>query len=149
VSSYDKEAEAREVAEAVRAAVAGAALLEVGAVGLGTLLTIALSSTVADFTGILAASVVAALGLFVLPAKRRRAKADLRAKIEDMKGRLMATTTTQFERELERSLHRLGEAIAPYTRFVRAEREKLEQVEGKLKDTLEALKVLRVRVTGS
>jgi len=149
VASYDKEAEAKEIAESVRMAVAGAALLEVGAVGLGTLLTIALSSTVADFTGILAASVVAVLGLFVLPAKRRRAKADLRAKIEDMKGRLMATMTAQFEREMERSLHRLEEAIAPYTRFVRAEREKLEQVEGKLRDTLEALKVLRVRVTGS
>lgn len=149
VASYDKEAEAKEIAESVRVAVAGVALLEVGAVGLGTLLTLALSSTVADFTGILAASVVAALGLFVLPAKRRRAKADLRAKIEDMKGRLMATMTAQFEREMERSLHRLEEAIAPYTRFVRAERAKLEQVEGRLKDTLEALKVLRVRITSS
>jgi hypothetical protein len=32
---------------------------------------------------------------------------------------------------------------------VRAEREKLEQMEGRLKDTLGALKVLRVRITGS
>ena len=149
VASYDKEAEARDIAESVQAAVAGTALLEVGAVGLGTLLTIALSSTAADLTGILAASLLAAVGLFVIPAKRRRAKADLRAKIEDMKGRLMATMTAQFEREMERSLHRLEEAIAPYTRFVRAEREKLEEVEGKLKDTLAALKVLRVRVMGS
>ncbi|HID64916.1 MAG TPA: GTP-binding protein [Anaerolineae bacterium] len=149
VASYDKEAEAREIAESVRMAVAGTALMEVGAVGLGTLLTLILSSSVADFTGILAASVVAALGLFVIPARRRRAKADLRAKIEDMKGRLMTTMTAQFEREMERSLHRLEEAIAPYTRFVRAEREKLEQVEGKLKDALEALKVLRVRIAGS
>jgi len=149
VASYDKEAEAREIAESVQAAVAGTALLEVGAVGLGTLLTIALSSTAADVTGILTASVLAAVGLFVIPAKRRRAKADLRAKIEDMKGRLMAAMTTQFEQEMERSLHRLEEAIAPYTRFVRAERGKLERVEGKLKDTLEALKVLRVRITRS
>jgi small GTP-binding protein len=149
VASYDKEAEARDIAESVQAAVAGTALLEVGAVGLGTLLTIALSSTAADLTGILAASVLAAVGLFVIPAKRRRAKADLQTKIEDMKGRLMATMTAQFEREMERSLHRLEEAIAPYTRFVKAEREKLEQMGGKLKDTLEALKVLRVRITGS
>ena len=149
VASYDKESEAREIAESVQAAVAGTALIEVGAVGLGTLLTIALSSTAADVTGILTASVLAAVGLFVIPAKRRRAKADLRAKIEDMKGRLMAAMTTQFEQEMERSLHRLGEAIAPYTRFVRAERGKLERVGGKLKDTLEALKVLRVRVMGS
>jgi small GTP-binding protein len=149
VASYDKEAEAREIAESVQAAVAGTALIEVGAVGLGTLLTIALSSTAADVTGILTASVLAAVGLFVIPAKRRRAKADLRAKIEDMKGRLMAAMTTQFEQEMERSLHRLEEAIAPYTRFVRAERGKLERVEGKLKDTLKALKVLRVRITRS
>jgi len=149
VASYDKETEARDIAESVQAAVAGTALLEVGAVGLGTLLTIVLSSTAADLTGILAASVLAALGLFVIPAKRRKAKADLRAKIEDMKGRLMATMTTEFEQEMVRSLHRLEEAIAPYTRFVRAEREKLEQVQGKLKDTLEALKVLRVRITSS
>jgi small GTP-binding protein len=148
VASYDKEAEARDIAESVQAAVAGTALLEVGAVGLGTLLTIVLSSTAADLTGILAASVLAALGLFVIPAKRRRAKADLRAKIEDMKERLMSSMTAQFEREMERSLHRLEEAIAPYTRFVRAKQEKLEQVEGKLKDTLEALKVLRVRIVG-
>jgi small GTP-binding protein len=148
VASYDKEAEAREIAESVQAAVAGAALLEVGAVGLGTLLVLALSSTAADLTGILTASLLAALGLFVIPAKRRKAKADLRAKIEDMKGRLMATMTDQFEQEIERSMRRLQEAIAPYTRFVRAEREKLERMEGELKDTLEALKVLRVRVTG-
>jgi chaperonin cofactor prefoldin len=89
------------------------------------------------------------VGLFVIPAKRRKAKADLRAKIEDMKGRLMATMTAEFEREMEHSLHRLEEAIAPYTRFVRAEQEKLGQVEGKLKETLEALKVLRVRIMGS
>jgi small GTP-binding protein len=148
VASYDKEAEARDIAESVQAAVAGTALLEVGAVGLGTLLTIALSSTAADLTGILAASVLAALGLFVIPAKRRRAKADLRAKIEDMKGRLLTTMTAQFEREMVRSLYRLEEAIAPYTRFVRTEREKLEQVESKLRDNLEALKVLRVRIAG-
>ena len=149
VASYDKEAEARDIAESVQAAVAGMALLEVGAVGLGTLLTIALSSTAADLTGILAASLLAALGLFIIPAKRRKAKADLRAKIEDMKGRLLATMTTQFEREMERSLRRLEEAIAPYTRFVRAEQERLGQVEGRLKNTLEALKILRVRITSS
>jgi small GTP-binding protein len=149
VASYDKEAEAREIAESVQAAVAGTALLEVGAVGLGTLLTLVLSSTAADLTGILAASVLAAVGLFVIPAKRRRAKADLRAKIEDMKGRLMVTMAAQFEQEMERSLHRLEEAIAPYTRFVKAERKKLGQMERKLKDTLEALKVLRLRIMGS
>jgi len=149
VASYDKEAEARDIAESVQAAVAGMALLEVGAVGLGTLLTIALSSTAADLTGILAASLLAALGLFIIPAKRRKAKADLRAKIKDMKGRLLATMTTQFEREMERSLRRLEEAIAPYTRFVRAEQERLGQVEGRLKNTLEALKILRVRITSS
>ena len=37
----------------------------------------------------------------------------------------MAALTGQFERELERGLRRIDEAIAPYTRFVRAESQRL------------------------
>ncbi len=148
VTSYDKTAEAKELAESVRIAVAEAALLQVGAVGLGTLLTIALHSLVADFTGILTASLIAVLGFFVIPSKKRQAKADLRKKIEDMRQRLMDGLTTQFERELERSLRRIREAIGPYTRFVRAEREKLKRTQSELEETSERLRLLKGKVSG-
>ena len=80
VASYDKAGEARAIGEATQMAVAQAALLEVGAIGLGTLVAIALSSTLADFTGIVAAGVLATLGFFVIPAKRKRAKHELQEK---------------------------------------------------------------------
>ena len=63
-------------------------------------------------------------------------------------GLVMTGMTTQFERELERSLHRLGEAIAPYTRFIRTEREKLERVRADLEEVDRGVKLLRVKVGG-
>ena len=146
VASYDKEHEAKELADSIRFAVALAASLEVGAVGLGTILTIALTTTAADITGILAAGALAALGLFVLPSKRRQAKADLRNKIAAMRQQIMGGMTTQFERELASSIQRIQEAIAPYTRFIRAERDKLEEVQADLSGVESTLKLLRAQV---
>jgi len=146
VASYDKEYEAQELAEGIRFAVALAASLEVGAVGLGTILTIALTTTAADITGILAAGALAALGLFVLPSKRRQAKTSLKDKIGTMRQQIIAGMTTQFERELAHSIQRIKEAVAPYTRFIRAEREKLKEVQANLGEVESALKLLRARV---
>ena len=146
VASYDKEYEAKELAEGIRFAVALAASIEVGAVGLGTILSVALTTTAADITGILAAGALAALGLFVLPSKRRQAKIDLKDKIAQMRQQIISGMTMQFERELEHSLQRIQEAIAPYTRFIRAEREKLEEVRASLGEVESALKLLRAWV---
>jgi hypothetical protein len=58
----------------------------------------------------------------------------------------MGTLTAQFTRELERCRQRFREAVAPYTRFVRAEHERLESLRGELV-TLEAdLARLRARI---
>jgi small GTP-binding protein len=146
VAGYDKEREAADLAESIRFAVALAASIEVGALGLGTILTIALTTSAADITGILAAGALAALGLFVLPSKRRQAKADLKAKVAAMRQQIMSGMTTQFERELEHSIQRIQEAIAPYTRFIRAEREKLKEVQSTLGEVESALKLLRAQV---
>ena len=139
VMTYDRETESRKLAEGVRDSVAGVALLQVGAVGLGAILIAILHTALADFTGILAAGALAVVGLLVIPAKRRRAKNDLRNKLEDLRERLMEAMTGEFERELEKSLRRLREAIAPYTRFVRAERQKLTRVEGELDEIRSSL----------
>jgi methyl-accepting chemotaxis protein len=96
---------------------------------LGTLFTILATTAAADVTGIVAASVIAALGLFIIPAQRARAKDRLSEKVADMREKLVASLRQQFERELARSLHGINDAIAPYTRFVRAERGNLEQMQ--------------------
>ena len=132
VMSYDRQAEARQLAEGVRDAVASTALVEVGAVGLGTVLVLVLHTALADVTGILAASTLAVVGLLIIPTKRRRAKVDLQTKLETLREQLMKSMTEAFEQELGRSVQRLREAIAPYTRFVRSERQKLDHIEGEL-----------------
>jgi small GTP-binding protein len=146
VLSYDRQAEARQLAESVRDAVAGAALVEVGAVGLGALLVLVLHTALADFTGILAASTLAIVGLLIIPTKRRRAKVDLQTKLEALREQLMASMTEAFERELSRSVQRLREAIAPYTRFVRSEQQKLGRVEGDLAQISAGLGQIRSRI---
>jgi len=146
VLSYDRQAEARQLAEGVRDAVAGAALVGVGAVGLGALLVVVLHTALADVTGVLAASTLAIVGLLIIPTKRRRAKADLQAKLETLREQLMKSMTEAFERELSRSVQRLREAIAPYTRFVRSEQQKLGRVEGELDQISSELGQIRSRV---
>ena len=146
VMTYDREAEARKLAQGVRDAVAGTALAQVGAVGLGAVLVVALHTALADFTGILAAGTLAVVGLLIIPAKRRRAKHDLNNKLEDLRQRLMSAMTEEFERELARSLERLRDAITPYTRFVRAEREKLTAIEGELESIRSALGQIQSRI---
>jgi small GTP-binding protein len=146
VRTYDREVEAHKLASGMRDAVAGTALIQVGAVGLGAILVAILHTALADFTGILAAGTLAVVGLLIIPAKRRRAKNDLHDKLEDLRQRLMAAMTEEFDRELARSLQRLREAIAPYTRFVRAEQQKLTRIEAELDDLSASLGRIRARI---
>jgi predicted GTPase len=148
VATYDREGEASRMAESVQSAVAGIALLEVGAIGLGTIVTMIATTHLVDVTGILAAGALAALGLFILPARRKAAKQELAGKIAGLRRRLMEALQEQFDREVERSVHRIEEAIAPYTRFVRAERERLEEARGELAATSEELAAIRAELAG-
>lgn len=146
VETYDKAREAESIAEGARTAVAAAAGVEVVAVGLGTVITIIATSVALDVTGVLMASVVAALGLFVIPARRRQAKKEMREKVATMREKLARSLRVQFEQEIERSLQRVHEAIGPYTRFVRAEREKLTEMEATLGEIKQDLGRLKAKV---
>jgi small GTP-binding protein len=121
VDTYDKEREAAAIADQARAAVTTAAAAGGAAVGLGTLITLAASTAAADVTGILMASLVAALGFLVIPARRRRAKAEMQQKVSDLRMRLASALRTEFERAEEQSQSRIQQAVEPYSRFVRAE----------------------------
>ena len=146
VETYDREGEANRLADSVQVAVAGTALAEVGAIGLGAVLTHLAVTAAADFTGILAAGTVAVLGFFIIPNRRSAAKKDLTEKIATMREQLMTSLTAQFDREIEGSLRRIDEAIGPYTRFVRAERDLLTQAREELNAVTQGLVRLRSRV---
>jgi hypothetical protein len=132
LQSYDQMTEAMRIADSLQRAVAGTAVIEVSALGLGAVITAVATTAAADLTGILAAGTVAVLGLLVIPAKKRAVKREFHDKITSVREELMQTLTDQFERELNRALHEIEAAISPYTRFIRAERKNLQGVADKL-----------------
>jgi small GTP-binding protein len=146
VDTYDKDREARTVADHARTAVAASAALEAGAVGLGALVTTLATTAAADVTGILLAGLVAAVGLFIIPARRRQGKAKLTARMSALRAQLSDSLRGQFEKEIRHSVERIQETIAPYTRFVRAEREKMGEMGKKLKDLKLAIDRLKTKL---
>ncbi|MGC4190468.1 MAG: dynamin family protein [Thermomicrobiales bacterium] len=148
VDRYDMDTHARDLSVSVRNAVAGVAVAEAGAVGLGALVVAAASTAAVDVTGILAASVVAGLGLVILPARRRKAKQEFHKRSEELRERLTQVMREQFEHELSRSISRIEDAIAPYTRFVRASQAKLEKLDTDLGGIRNELRALRREIGG-
>ena len=134
VESYDKGRESKAIAEHAQLAVTASAALGAGALGLGALVTVIATTAVADVTGVVMAGVIAGLGLFIIPAKRRQGKTKLMERIAGVRTQLIQTLHGQFEKEINHSIERMQEAIGPYTRFVRAERKKMLEMEGSLKE---------------
>jgi hypothetical protein len=104
-----------------------------------------------DITGILAAGTLAIVGFFVIPYKRNQAKEDFKKKMVTLRTQLLETLTNSFNTEAKNAVERLNEGIAPYTRFVRTERERIEKNESVLADLRQKLSALRAKsqaVTG-
>jgi small GTP-binding protein len=128
IKGYDRRVEAARLAMTLQESVAMVGVVEVGAIGLGFLLKAILVGATADATGLLAAGLLGVLGLAILPYRRGVAKRELRQKIEDLRTRLHNVLKGSFNRELEQSIKRLREALAPYRRFVLSEEDRLKQI---------------------
>jgi small GTP-binding protein len=146
VNTYDRNQEASELAASVEAAVAQTALLEVGAVGLGTLISIAVLSSSLDITGTVAAGTMAILGFFVIPFKRKRAKDNFKEKMLLLRTKLLNTLTSQFNNEKESVIARMKDGVAPYTRYVHSEHARIEAAEDGLAGLRQDLSGLRARL---
>lgn len=132
VETYDRTREAKAIAESAQTAVATSAALEASAVGLGAIVTTLATTAAADVTGILMASFMAVLGLFIIPARRRQGKTKLMEKISAVRTQLINSLQTHFDKEINRSLQHIHEAIAPYTRFIRSERDTITKCQAEL-----------------
>lgn len=146
VDTYDREAESLKLSQQVQTALIQTASVEAGALGLGALLVALLQTPLLDVTGILSAGALAALGLYVLPYRRAKIKEGLRERIHELRNRLNTAMDRQFETELSKSMQQVREAIAPYTRFVRVEREKLDKLQMELETVGGQLIDIRTRV---
>jgi len=146
VDSYDSRREAQAIADNARNAVAATAAAGAGALGLGTIVTVAASTAAADITGIVMASVLAAVGFFILPAKRQKAKDDMRRKMAGVRQRLTDALRKQWTEEIQASGNRIRAGIAPYSRFIRSEGDKLKAIDQELRVIAVALAGLREKI---
>lgn len=143
IGGYDREREARAIADEVQGAFATTALAEAGAIGLGTLVATVVTGAAADLTGILLAAALAVGGFYVIPRKRRQAQAEFRRRVEQLRSRLREGLTRQVHHEVTQSTDRINEAIAPYRRFVHSQQQRLNEARGELVATEDALIRLR------
>ncbi|MBV9616780.1 MAG: hypothetical protein JO031_15105, partial [Ktedonobacteraceae bacterium] len=143
VSTYDRQAESMELSQDLRNAVTQAAIAGASGIGLGAAIVAFVGTAAADVSGILAGALLLGLGLYIIPARRKRAKQAFTGKMEELRTRLRSAMSDQFSKELGNSITRVQEAITPYTRFVRSEQRKTaamqEQVE-RLDTSITALK---------
>jgi small GTP-binding protein len=143
VQRYDREYESQQLALSLQGAVAQTAAVEVGALGLGAAAVAIFTTAAADITGVTAALLIAGLGLFILPNRRRKARAEFREKTEALRERLGEVVRRQFDTELNRSVERMRDAIAPYTRFVRTEHARMTEARSSLAEITAETEALR------
>ena len=130
------------MAQGAQTAIAVVAAVEIGAICLGTLIATIATTVAADVTGILLASFIAALGLFIIPAKRRKAKKEMHSKIASMRMQLTQALRTHFERSIEY----IQQTISPYSRFVRADYNKHEETQTTLQEISNAVEHLQAQI---
>jgi small GTP-binding protein len=143
IGGYDREREARAIADEVQGAFATTALAEAGAIGVGTLVATVVTGAAADVTGILLAAALAVGGFYVLPRKRRQAQREFARRVDLLRTRLRDGLTRQVHHEVTQSTDRVNEAIAPYRRFVHSQQQRLNEARGELVATEDALLRLR------
>lgn len=124
VKTYDRQAEAVELSESLRNSVAQAAIAGASGIGLGAAIVAFVGTAAADVSGILAGAALLGLGLYIIPARRKQAKQKFDEKMRELRQRLRNAMREQFDKELNSSIVRVQDAIAPYTRFVRSEQKK-------------------------
>jgi small GTP-binding protein len=146
IGSYDREAEARAIANDVQGTFATTALAQVGALGLGTLVVTLLTGAVADVTGLLLATTLAVSGFYLIPRRRRQAQREFGRRIDELRQRLRDGLTRQVHLEIGQSADRINEAIAPYRRFVQSTQQELTDARGSLVATEDSLLRLRTEI---
>lgn len=127
LDAFNAEAEAREVVESMREAVGTAFGVNVLALGLGAIFVAVFTTAALDVTGILTATLFAAAGWLIIPARRRQLVRDLETKIAQLSTDLSTLLAAKFQEQLARYEEQLVEVVQPYERFLETEGTKLEQ----------------------
>ncbi len=146
VKTYDAEEQSRRLGATVEGSVLITGVVESIAVFVGALGAVAYLTRPTDPLGLVFGGVLAVGGLFVIPFSRSRVKAVFKDKVEQVRANLNEVLSSQFTSESNRLLSLMKEGVAPYTRFVRSEKERLDQAGQLIDDSIGRLRTLQARV---
>ena len=132
LTGYDQGAEARRLADKLQQSVVQTGLLQVSGVGLGAAVLAFVSGAAIDVTGVTLGLTLVGVGFLVLPRRRAQAKKELHDAMQELRDGLEESLGEQLDVELQRAHEKLSGAIAPYTRFVRSELDRLDDLEREL-----------------
>lgn len=146
VEQFDRDAEANQIAEEAQMAVTASAAVEVSALGLGALVTLLATTASADLTGILLAGLTAALGFFIIPAKKKQTKNQFSRSLADLRKKLADTMQAEFAHQVDSIIENIETTIQPYSRFIRTEESRLMDAAGQLADLSSKGRQLRLEI---
>ena len=147
LAGWDREREAQRLADKLQQSVVQTGLLQVSGVGLGAAVLAFVSGAALDITGVTLGLTLVGVGFLVLPRRRAQAKRDLHEAMQELRDGLAESLGTQLDRELQRAREKLMGAIAPYTRFVRSELDRLDDLEQELAELATNVSELRREVS--
>ncbi|MHB1340123.1 MAG: hypothetical protein ACYCYG_15105, partial [Bellilinea sp.] len=99
-----------------------------------------------DVTGIIAAGTLAVVGILVIPYKRKKAKENFKAKMADLRTNLIDALTTSFTHETSNAVSRIKDNVAPYTRYVLSEQERIDKAERTVDEIRQRISALRSKI---
>ncbi|MEQ8820093.1 MAG: dynamin family protein [Sumerlaeia bacterium] len=146
VESYDRNKESDRLAGMIQTTFATTLLGMVGGVGVGAALIMATQLVWLDVTGVALGVLLTVGGLYIIPKKRKEMKQAFRKQVSDLRRKVATALKSEFEREIDRSVDRIRDAIGPYTRFVRTERDRLDGQRKRIEKLREELGILKARV---
>lgn len=146
VEKFNRDTEAQKIAEDAQMSVAASAAIEIGALGLGTLVTILATTASADLTGILLAGLTATLGFFIIPTKKKQVVNLFREKIADIRKQLSVSLQDEIIKQIDTVIDNIQATIAPYERFVKLEQQELNKNKDQFENSRKKIEQLRLEI---
>lgn len=134
LASYDVNVESRRIIDHAIRAVIQSFGLGAGALGLGYIITSAVSSMALDVTGLTAATMLLVTSFLILPYKRSKAKTEFQHRINELRTTMRESLERESTTEIDRMIRSINSAFEPYQRFYATETEKIDRFATKLSE---------------
>jgi len=134
LASYDINIESRRIIDNAMRAVIQSFGLGAGALGLGYIITSAVSSMALDVTGLTAATMLLVTSFLILPYKRSKAKTEFKQRINELRTTMRESLERESTTEIDKMIRGINSAFEPYQRFYATESEKVDRFAAKLSD---------------